>query len=717
MKHLARLRFLPLLLVGSILPAWSPSYGQTVTYSGPQPSLNFGSVNVCPAGQAFPEPCSETMTLDYQVSESGTLGNIRVLTGGAPNLDFTLAGDSTCTGAVAAGSTCAVRVRFAPRFPGARNGAVQLTDGSGTTVATTMIYGVGAGPQIAFDPALSIPLGGSIFQIRALAVDGAGNLFVANDGNSGVFKVPANGGATTTVGSGLSYPDGVAVDGAGNVFIADARLGILVEVPGDGGPQKTLMSGLNEPAGVAVDGIGDVFVADLQNNRVLKFPVGGGAPTTVGHGLAAPWGLAADSAGNLLIVDSGHFRVVKVRARDGQQTLVYSGDILMMANMAVDAANNVFVAYPGVGYVVEAPGDGGPPVQLPGKYYLPYGVATDPAGNLFVSALLGPVTKVERSQPARLDFPRTPVNVAAEPQPVTIQDSGNTALSVRLKTFGPHFAQVAGAGTLIDCAANFTLAPGGGCELDMGFTPLTPGALSSATSVRDDALNAAPATQTILLSGTGVDGTPEAFVSATAIDFGQTFVGGVVTMPLGVSYTGPGTLTIAPSINGAAFTVLAAGNTCSGGITAGHSCSMTLQFSPLWIGHNTNILTLRTNGTSNPSVTLTGLGSGGTGPTTAQMSFWPIPVGASTVLPLTIINYGDNRTTATITTSVGVGYSVLTAGNTCLAGIAYGESCTLPVRFSPTIVGPQNQLLTVTATASGVGTVSSVHLFGIGTQP
>ena len=77
-----------------------------------------------------------------------------------------------------------------------------------------------------------------------------------------MVEVPAGGGAQTTVGSGLNYPTGVAVDGAGDVFIADSDNNRVVEVPAGGGAQTTVGSGLNYPSGVAVDGVGDVFIAD-----------------------------------------------------------------------------------------------------------------------------------------------------------------------------------------------------------------------------------------------------------------------------------------------------------------------------------------------------------------------------------------------------------------------------------------------------------------------
>ena len=103
-----------------------------------------------------------------------------------------------------------------------------------------------------------------------------------------MVEIPAGGGAQTTVGSGLNFPDGVAVDGAGDVFIADTDNSRVVEVPAGGGAQITVASGLNDPSGVAVDGAGDVFIADTGNNRVVEVPAGGGAQTTVVSGLSYP---------------------------------------------------------------------------------------------------------------------------------------------------------------------------------------------------------------------------------------------------------------------------------------------------------------------------------------------------------------------------------------------------------------------------------------------
>ena len=118
-----------------------------------------------------------------------------------------------------------------------------------------------------------------------VAVDGAGNVFIADPNNSRVVKVPWTGtsyGAQTTVGIGLSAPTGVAVDGSGRCLHRGWRtMTEVVEVP----PgcaftfcETTVVSGLSSTQGVAVDGTGDVFIADPLDGLVVEVPAGGGGP-------------------------------------------------------------------------------------------------------------------------------------------------------------------------------------------------------------------------------------------------------------------------------------------------------------------------------------------------------------------------------------------------------------------------------------------------------
>ena len=78
-------------------------------------------------------------------------------------------------------------------------------------------------------------------------------------------------GITTTLGSGFGGPTGVAVDGSGNVYVADSGSNAVEKIPYSGGSYGTpvtLGSGFSNPFGVAVDGAGNVYVADHSNNAI-----------------------------------------------------------------------------------------------------------------------------------------------------------------------------------------------------------------------------------------------------------------------------------------------------------------------------------------------------------------------------------------------------------------------------------------------------------------
>ena len=97
-------------------------------------------------------------------------------------------------------------------------------------------------------------------------------------------RIAAADGATTTLGSGFNNPRGVAVDSAGNVYVADTGNNAVKRIAAVGGAITTLGSGFYNPTGVAVDSAGNVYVADTGNNAVkkLSFPPVTPVPTLSG---------------------------------------------------------------------------------------------------------------------------------------------------------------------------------------------------------------------------------------------------------------------------------------------------------------------------------------------------------------------------------------------------------------------------------------------------
>jgi len=235
-------------------------------------------------------------------------------------------------------------------FADSNNQLVRKVNASGliTTVAGNAInsYSGDAGP--ATNASLSSPAG--------LAADGIGNIFIADAGNNRIRKVDTNGFILTVAGGGNDYPgngeaatnvslnnpQGVAVDMAGNLFIADAGYnrirrvgvkGLMTTVAGNGtnaysgdGGAATNAS-LNNPLAVAVDASGNLFIADTGNNCIREVDTNGLITTVAGNGnygfagdggpatnanLANPLKVAVDTSGDLFIADYGNNRIREV---------------------------------------------------------------------------------------------------------------------------------------------------------------------------------------------------------------------------------------------------------------------------------------------------------------------------------------------------------------------------------------------------------------------
>jgi sugar lactone lactonase YvrE len=237
----------------------------------------------------------------------------------------------------------------------------------------------GGGAQTTIAGGLQYPLG--------LAVDGAGNLYIADTGNNRVLEVPPGGSPQSIGASGLNNPAGLAVDRMGNLYIADVGNNRVVELPSGGGTPRTVGTGLSTPIGLAVDGAGNLYIADTGNNRVVEVPAGGGPQTTVASGLFSPQGLAVDGQGTLYIVDSGNNRLVKLPGGGATPTTVdLGGDVLNSPiGVAVDGAGTLYIADAGNNQVVDVPAGGGTPTTVGSGWIIPAAVAVDGAGNLYVA--------------------------------------------------------------------------------------------------------------------------------------------------------------------------------------------------------------------------------------------------------------------------------------------------------------------------------------------
>jgi RHS repeat-associated protein len=367
-------------------------------------------------------------------------------------------------GSVPAAGTDALSVVFTPTnttdYQTSYDYVLQAVNGPAPIITTAAGNGT-AGYAGDNGPATSA----EFYGLGGMVCDSAGNLYIADSYNHRVRKlIIATGIVTTVAGNGVyGYsgdggpatsaevsPSGVALDSAGNLYIADrfgsairrvdASTGIITTIAGDGtagysgdGGSATSAQ-LNEPMALAFDASGNIYVADNGNNVIRKVNVSSGIITTVaGNGTAAdagdgglatsaeindPRGLAIDSAGNVYVSERIGARVREINASTGIIATVagegplsydYVGDggpatsalLHWATGVALDGAGNLYIADENAGRVrkvnlstgiittvagdgVEGySGDGGPATSA--EMDIIAGIALDPHGNLYVA--------------------------------------------------------------------------------------------------------------------------------------------------------------------------------------------------------------------------------------------------------------------------------------------------------------------------------------------
>ena len=332
-------------------------------------------------------------------------------------------------------------------------------------------------------------------QPRGLAMDAAGNLYIADGNNCRIRMIATNGIITTVAGNGtpgysgdngpatsaqLAYQLSVAVSAAGEIYIADsfnhrirkvAANGIITTIAGngfpgysgDGGPAASAQ--INNINGVAVDAAGNLYISDYGNYRIRKIATNGIITTIAGNGspgysgdlgpaagaqFSTLWGMAVDAGGNLYMADYGNHRIRKIAANGIITTIAgngfagYSGDggaaasaqIAYPTSVAVDGAGNLYLA-DGDNYLIRKVTTNGIITTIAGDRYEGYSGDGGPAINARLSTAWGLIVDA--------------------PGNVYIADSANNAIRVLKPS-----AALLSVSASVNAASNLTgpIAPG-----------------------------------------------------------------------------------------------------------------------------------------------------------------------------------------------------------------------------------------------------------------
>jgi Bacterial Ig-like domain (group 3) len=505
---------------------------------------------------------------------SATPASFVIQEDGTPN--FAIASGGTCAvgTAYAAKTGCSENVALSPHSAGSVSGKLLVLDAKNNIIGAITLRGSGTGSAIQVLPGGESTIGAGLKTPSQVAVDGAGNTYVADSGLGAVELYPKGYGsvaATATVGTGLTAPTGVAVDGAGDVFIADS--GNVIEVPNgvsglNAAGQVTLKSGLGTNLNLAADGVGHLYIADPTNQRVVKLGNLNGSFGLLGQtevdltGFNAPSAVAVDSTGDLFVADGPN--LIEVTPTGTQTTVLTS--LAGETGLAVDPSGALYVSEPGG--TIRIPNQGGTlnasaATTVASNVAGPTSVAIDSAENLYITdGTAKDVAFVSSS--ASTNFGTLTSTSGTQSNQYTILDAGNSPLTVTGFANTPDYSETATTctGTAVavgaTCTATITFNPGPGDQ----------GSLSGEVLVQSNAANSpvgvnvigvgaplAASTTTVTVTKPTVDGAPAVITVAPASGKGAAPTGQVTLTITGTNLTTPivvtgtlvnGTVTITP---------------------------------------------------------------------------------------------------------------------------------------------------------------------------
>jgi trimeric autotransporter adhesin len=615
-----------------------------------------------------------------------------------------------------------------------------------------------------------------------LAVDSKNAVYMTDEAEHVIRKISA-GTITTIAGIGglagysgdggpatsalLYNPQGVAVDPAGNVFIADynncrirevsAATGNINTVAGTGycgftGDGLAVANGIGYPQGIAVDANDNLFIADYNErvrwvspNGIMTTIAGTGAAGYSGDGgiataatLYEPTGITLDSAGDVLVSDYNNFRVRSISAFSALGTSTGNMSFGLTAVGSTSSPETLILSAYGPVTISNiststnfSEADDCPATLTNGTvctmyvYFVPTasgnltGNVTINSNGFFNQTNTVNLTGLGSSMSltgAPLSFGNQLVKTTSTAKTVTVKNTGTAAITMGAITLTDTTDYTIKTNTCP--ASGATLAGGASCTISLTFNPKSTGSKRGSVVINDSD----PSTpQLIGLSGTG---TSNVSLSLTSITFPVTAVGttSAVTKVTLTNNTGVSITLSNPAITVTGPFANATSTTCTNSlvIAASGTCVINADFKPTVTGFALGTLNVNDSDVTSPqSVALQGYGTG-IKFSSNTINFGTVTRGQTVSSTVTITNVGTTNVFFTGAELSGTQSSDFSdnyndsapCNNTSTNPLKPGGTCQVTVSFDPSIVGTENASYKVFD--NSVGSPQSLTLTGKG---
>ena len=490
-----------------------------------------------------------------------TPANFVIVENGVTTPDFAITGGTCTTGTVyTANAGCQENVTFTPTAVGSASANLLMLDATNNVLASIVLHGTGMGSNVQVSPGARVHYRQRPEDPRSNRDRCVAECLRRGSGLGQVEMYAAGSGKAVSIGTGLTSPTGVAVDGAGDVFIADSGTGSVYEVPfGPGGlnaaGQITLVSSLGTGLNLAADGVDNLYISDPTNARVVKLShLSAATPSEFGQaevllttGFTAPSAVAVDGNNNLYVIDGTN--LFELLGGVGTPVTLLN-NLSGATGLALDPSGAVYISSAsGTSRIASVSGALVPAdtTAVASNLSNTSSVAIDRMGNVYLTqATGGSVTVVGTN--GTLTMPNPSTLTSSTSAVATITNAGNASLTVSGYTSSNAVDFTAADSATGGCESGSPLAAGATCTVNVTFDP-GPGEQGTLTSTIGVTSTASDVPLTIAVTGVGLPlgGSGASFAVATTAEVVNTPLtvtiapqGGTGTVPTGtvtVTYT------------------------------------------------------------------------------------------------------------------------------------------------------------------------------------